>query len=104
VGGGGGDQARLYKYNGNLLQLCTFSVCGLSPAARISAGGKFLSARGNGKSAGGYSIHQQMEQAVEETKERVCYSVCTMDTFHNSLVTSEPTPLQDKSYIHLKTS
>lgn len=58
----------LYKYNGNLLQLCTFSVCGLSLAAQISAGGKFLSARGNEKSAGGYSLHQQVEQAVERPK------------------------------------
>ena len=41
-GRGGEDPARLYKYNGNLLHLSTFSLWRLSPAARISAGGKLL--------------------------------------------------------------
>jgi hypothetical protein len=39
-----GDQAQLYKYNGNLLQLCAFARLNVPPAAEMSAGGKFLSA------------------------------------------------------------
>ena len=54
---------RLYIYNGNLLQVSTFACLELSPAAWISAGGKFLSACGNGKSAGGSSLCQLTEEA-----------------------------------------
>ena len=90
---------RLYIYNGNLLQVSTFACLELSPAAWISAGGKFLSACGNGKSAGGHSLCQRMEEAVERQKEKACYNIRTMDTFHGSLVTSKPRLLQIMSYV-----
>jgi len=55
-GEGGEALAQLYKYNGNLLQLGNFACSELSLAARITACGKFWSARGNGKSASSNSL------------------------------------------------
>ena len=62
--GGGGDPAWLYKYNGNLLHLCTFARLNMSQAAEISAGGKFLSACRNGKSAGGKSFWHHFREFI----------------------------------------
>ena len=36
---------------------------------------------------------------VERQKEKACYNICTMDTFHVSLVTSKPRLLQIMSYV-----
>jgi hypothetical protein len=93
-GWGGEAPARLYKYNGNLLQLGKFACSELSPAARITACGKFLSARGNGKSAGGKWLWRMMEKAQSGKKKKLVTSISAIDTFHDGLVSSRPTLLQ----------
>ena len=98
-GRGGGDQPRLYKYNSNLLHLSTLASLKLSPAAWIAAGGKLLSARETKKSAGGKSFFQRVEEVVRRQKEKGCYSICTMDMSHSSLMTSKPTLLQIMPYV-----
>jgi hypothetical protein len=51
----------------NIMEICNSLVATpvgeVSPAARTSAGGRCLSACGNGKSAGGSSLCQLMEEA-----------------------------------------
>jgi hypothetical protein len=64
----------------------------------MSAGRKFLFACGNVKSAGGNSLCQPMEVGTERQKENACYNLRIIDAFHDSLVTSKPTPLQIVSY------
>ena len=67
-----GEQAQLYKYNGNLLHLCAFASLELSLAKEISAGEKFLSACGKEKSASGNrSVSGLMESCSDEKKESV---------------------------------
>jgi len=90
---------QLYKYNGNLLHLCTFASLNVSPATEISAGGKFWSACGNGKSAGEKSFCQPVEEVVRRQKEKGCYSICATRTLHITSVTSEPKLLQNVPYI-----
>ena len=90
---------QLYKYNGNLLHPSMFSLWRLSPAVEMSAGGKFLSACGSGKSAGGKPLRRRIDDGVEGQKEKVCYTIDTMDTFHSALVTSKPTLLQIILYL-----
>ena len=103
-GRGWGDPTQLYKYNGNLLHLCTFTSLELSPAAQISAGGKLLAACGNAKSAGGNSLSQRVAEVVRRQKEKGCYNICPTDSFPIASVTSEPTSLQDRPHIHLNPS
>src|SRR5262245_61803654 len=56
------------------MEICNSSVptprSEVSPAVRISAGEKVLDACGNGKSAGGKSFSQHIEEAVERQKEK----------------------------------
>jgi hypothetical protein len=66
----------------------------LSLAAQISAGGKFLSACGKEKSAGGHSLCPQAGVVVRRQKEKGCYSICAAGAFHITWVTSDPTSLQ----------
>jgi hypothetical protein len=66
----------------------------------MSAGGKFLSARGKRKSAGGKSFCQRIEGVVERQKENGCYSICAAGAFPITWVTSEPTSLHDELSIH----
>jgi len=91
---------QLYKYNGNLLHLCTFASLNVSPATEISAGGKFWSACGNGKSAGEKSFCQPVEEVVRRQKEKGCHSICATRTFHITWVTSEPKLLQNVCLYH----
>ena len=72
----------------------------------MSARGKFLSAcgsgkseGGSGKSAGGKPLCRRIDDGVERQKEKVCYTIGTMDTFHSALVTSKPTLLQIILYL-----
>src|SRR6266581_6693473 len=62
---GRGDSSPLYKYNGNLLHPSMFSLWRLLPAVEISAGGRFLSSCGSGKSAGGKLLCRRLDEGVE---------------------------------------
>jgi hypothetical protein len=84
-----------------LLQLGTFFSLQVLPAVWISAGGKYLSACGNGKSAGRKSFSHRVEEVVERQKEKACYNVRTTGTFYITWVTSEPTRLQDTPHFHV---
>lgn len=87
----------------NIMEICYSSAptpgSEVPPAVGISACGRVLSACETRKSAGGKSFCQRPAEGVECQKEKACYSISTIDTFHDRLVTSKPTLLQIVPYV-----
>ena len=98
-----GGEGEIQRSSINIMEICNSSVptprSEVSLAARISAGEKVLYAYGNGKSAGEKSFSQHIEEAVERQKEKACYTISAIDTFHITSVTSEPNSLRCMSLI-----